>query len=71
MDFETQNPSVQYCVKKDFRMVEFQDTEDSHSEHDELEVLKAQDEDSEVRSQKGEAVYEKFHNSVVEVSSRI
>ena len=45
--------------------IDFQDTGDSDLEEDELEVVKAQDEDSEVRLQKGVGVYEKFHNSVV------
>ena len=37
----------------------------SDSDDDELEVLRTQDDDSEVKFQKGEAVFEKFHNSVV------
>ena len=46
----------------DESQIEFQDTGDSDSEDDELEVLKAQDQDSEVRLQK--VVFEKFYNSV-------
>ena len=42
------------------RMTMFFDSED-----DKLEVLKAQDEDYEVRLRKGEGVFEKFDNSVV------
>ena len=38
---------------------------DSDSDEFELEVLRAQDENSDDRLQKGEAVFEKFHNSVV------
>ena len=37
----------------------------SDSEDEELEVNKAQNEDSEVRFQKGSAIFEKFYNSVV------
>ena len=49
---------MRYCFKDDsteriFRMdeseIDFQDTGDSASEDDEIEVLRAQDEDSEVR----------------------
>jgi len=62
LDFKKFRPSVQYYLKDDstqriFRMVnfkvDFQDTGDSGSEYDELEVLRAQDENSEVRLQKG------------------
>ena len=45
--------------------IEFQKTVSSDSEDDEQEVIKAQDEDSEVRLQNGSAIFEKFHNSVV------
>ena len=44
--------------------IDFQNT-GSDSEDDELEVVNAQDEDSEVRLPKGYDVFEKFHNSVV------
>ena len=45
--------------------IDFQDAGDSDSEDDELEVLKPQDEDSEVKLSNGDAISEKFHNSVV------
>ena len=45
--------------------IEFQKTVSSDSKYDELEVSKAQDEDSEVKLQNGSAIFEKFHNSVV------
>ena len=45
--------------------VEFQDSGDSDSDDDKLEVLRVQDEDSEVKLQKGEAVFEKLNNPVV------
>ena len=74
LDLKKISPSVRYCFKDDstqriFRMdeseIEFQDTGSSDSEDDELEIIKAQDEDSEVNLQKDSAVFEKFHNSVV------
>ena len=46
----------------DESQIEFQDTGDSDSEDDELEVLKAQDDDSKDRLQKGERV---FRNSII------
>ena len=45
--------------------LEFQMSVSSDSEDEELEVNKAQDEDSEVRFQNDSAIFEKFHNSVV------
>ena len=57
MELRKVSPSVRYCFKDDstqriFRMdeseIEFQDTGDIDSEDDELEILKAHDEDSEV-----------------------
>ena len=57
MDLKEVSLSVRYCFKDDstqriFRMdeseIEFQDTGDIDSEDDELEILKAHDEDSEV-----------------------
>ena len=47
----------------DESVIDFKDTGDSDSEDDELEILKAQDEDSEVRLQKGEGVFE---NSIIQ-----
>ena len=47
-------------------MIEYRGNGDSDSEEDEVDILKAQDEDSEVRLQKCEFVFEKFHNSVVD-----
>ena len=44
--------------------LEFQKAVSSDSEDHELEVNKAQDEDSEVRFQNSAAIFEKFHNSV-------
>ena len=58
LDLKKISPSVRYCFKDDstlriFRIkeseIKFQDTGSSDSEDDELEILKAQDEDSEVR----------------------
>ena len=74
IDFEELSQSVHYLFKEDstwriFRIdndkVEFWDTRDSDSKDEERWVENFQDKNSEVRSQKGEAVFEKFHNSVV------
>ena len=72
LDLKKISSSVRYNFKDDstqriFRMdeseLEFQKAVSSDSEDE--TVNKAQDEDSEVRFQKGSAIFEKFHNLVV------
>ena len=74
MDLKKVSTSVRYCFKDDstqriFRIdeseIKFQHTGSSDSEDDKLEIVKAQDEDSEVILQKGSVISEKFLNSVV------
>ena len=48
-------------------VIDRRNTGDSDSEDDELEVMKTQDEDSEVRLPNGEAVYEKFQENQLKI----
>ena len=57
--------STQRIFRMDESEIEFQDTGSSDSEDDELEIIKAQDEDYEIRLQRGWVIFEKFHNSMV------
>ena len=74
MDLKKVSESVRYFFKDDstqriFRMdeseIEFQDTGSSDSEDDDLEVIRDENDGSEVRLQKGLGVFEKSHYSVV------
>ena len=75
LDLKKISPSVRYCFKDDstqhlsYGRIRHRISKDcllsSDSEDDEQEVIKAQDEDSEVKLQNGSAIFEKFHNSVV------
>jgi len=69
MDLKKISPSVRYPTQRIFRMaeseIEFQSTGSSDIEDNDLEIIKAQDKDSEVKLQKGSVVFDKWHNSVV------